>query len=517
MKTVLSSIKPGFRSPSFWLVTGFLFWLSWACADDWNHNPNYSYGWLILPLTLYFLIQRFWQLPVNSSSPTWSPPFFWLYPIPVLVALIELARLTPFFWRPLLWGIFFVGAAATLTLTYRQGGQRAFQVVAFPILFLALAIPWPTFIELSIIRQFSIWIAAITGEILLLLGIFAQVQGRIIALANGAVGVEEACSGLRSLQASLMVGLAVGEHFWLGKYRRLFLLAISILGAFILNLIRTLVLSLLVHSGGNEALDRWHDPVGLVTMVGMTVLIFWIGSRLSSETKPRIKEAGTSNQERLNLFPPLDRPTLALSLATLTCFLIPHLWFSYQDADPSPQQPFLEKNLRATGSQFEDPPDEVRSILRYDSGGYFYPRSDFPAGITGYQFFWKASPSNGKVFFHRPDVCMPGGGWKQIGPATIFNGTLNGRETYIHRFHFTREDQQTTLYWIAWADQTPIRFSGSPFSNLQLSFIPEFIRLGKRTFSVEIAGFIASGLQTEETEMKDTFNQFGAFRFIPGP
>jgi exosortase len=328
-------------------------------------------------------------------------------------------------------------------------GSTGTAASGIPDPFLSLAIPWPTFIELSIIRQFSIWIAALTAEILLLLGIFAHAQGRIVELANGLIGVDEACSGLRSLQASLMVGLAVGEHFRLIVKYRLILLALSLLGAFGLNLVRTLTLSVLVNDGGREALDRWHDPVGLVTMIGMTVIIFWIGSKFPTQPASSKDPRDSLWKKAAEFIPPPSRATIVLSMTTFVAFLLPHAWFIWKNADPSPQEPFLSESSWASETGFHPPPDEVRNILRYDQGVYITPPSASGSTSTAYHFFWNPSPSNGKVFFHRPDICMPGGGWKQIGPATIFSATLNHRPTYIHRFHFMREQEQTTLYWIA--------------------------------------------------------------------
>src|SRR5436190_10037781 len=38
-------------------------WAAWACAEHWQSNPNYSYGWVVPPLALGFVIRRFLRTP----------------------------------------------------------------------------------------------------------------------------------------------------------------------------------------------------------------------------------------------------------------------------------------------------------------------------------------------------------------------------------------------------------------------------------------------------------------------
>ena len=52
-------------------------------------------------------------------------------------------------------------------------------------------------------------VAAIAAETMTLFGVPAQLEGNLIRVSSGLVGVNEACSGVRSLQTSLMIGLLV--------------------------------------------------------------------------------------------------------------------------------------------------------------------------------------------------------------------------------------------------------------------------------------------------------------------
>src|SRR5437879_13593223 len=44
--------------PTF-LLLGMWAWAIWSCAEHWQGNPNYSYGWAVPPLALGFGLRRY--------------------------------------------------------------------------------------------------------------------------------------------------------------------------------------------------------------------------------------------------------------------------------------------------------------------------------------------------------------------------------------------------------------------------------------------------------------------------
>jgi len=490
------------------LPLGFIFWVAWVCADDWNHDPSYSYGWFILPLGFYFLYRRLRMLQPEEVKPA-PLSAYWLYPVPLIVLTLELIRLTPIFWRNIPWSIFATGVAISVVMVYRHAGRTALIQLLFPILFFAISIPWPTFIEVTIIREFSFWVAHIVGEMLLLSGIFCQVQGKIITLTGGSVGVDEACSGLRSLQASLMVGFAVGEWRLMTLHHRAILVVLAILTAFLSNLIRAYVLSLLIAAGGESLFNEWHDTVGTIAMIGLTLAI--IGLAVFFPDTPERPVC----TDLLKLAPRIKpwKHGLAVSIATLVCFMVAHLWYAIHAIEPSPETPFLSDSIWSETTRQEAPPEAVLNILRADSGGYKLAQSPTTGDLIGYHFFWKPARSNGKIFFHRPDVCMPGGGWTQEGTAKLITGKLNGRESTIHHFQFSRGSHKTNLFWICWTDDRPVAFEATDNSYLQAAFLTEFIQLGKRVFSVEVFGLATSIAPETSTEWNTLLAHLGELQF----
>src|SRR4029078_10432291 len=99
---------------------------------------------------------------------------------------------------------------------------------AFPILFFFVAVPWPSQIEQPLIQGLMRADAAINVEILNLIGMPAVQMGNLIEVGSGVVGIDEACTGIRSLQATLMVALFLGEFYDLSSIRRIILVLVGL-------------------------------------------------------------------------------------------------------------------------------------------------------------------------------------------------------------------------------------------------------------------------------------------------
>src|SRR5207253_355257 len=95
------------------------------------------------------------------------------------------------------------------------------------VLFTLVAVPWVSLVEEPIVQGLMRVVAAVASEVVALFGIPAQLEGNLIRTPGGLVGVNEACSGVRSLQTSLMIGLLFGELKRLSIFRRIVLVAVA--------------------------------------------------------------------------------------------------------------------------------------------------------------------------------------------------------------------------------------------------------------------------------------------------
>ena len=106
-----------------------------------------------------------------------------------------------------------------------------------------------------------------------------------IRLPNTTVGVDEACSGVRSLQSSIMAALFIGDLTLRRPGWKVFFLFAGVALAVMGNFGRSLFLSLTAHRSGAEALKAVHDSAGwsvlLFTAIGIAGLA-WSVTRLEN-------------------------------------------------------------------------------------------------------------------------------------------------------------------------------------------------------------------------------------------
>ncbi|PWU09033.1 MAG: hypothetical protein C5B50_28195 [Verrucomicrobia bacterium] len=171
----------------------------------------------------------------------------------------------------------------------------------FPLLFFLVAVPWPTLVEVPIIQWLARANAASTIEILGFLGFPALQHGNLIEVGTGVVGIDEACSGIRSVQATLMLSLFFGELYSLAVFRRIFCVVAGFGLAFLFNIGRTTLLTLVAARKGMAAIDQWHDPAGATILVGCFICLWLVAKVQAPKSKvqsPKSKVEGLGLVDR---------------------------------------------------------------------------------------------------------------------------------------------------------------------------------------------------------------------------
>src|SRR5438067_8333294 len=287
--SLLAVISRSHRGYWLLLVTAWT-WAIWSCAEYWRGNPNYSYGWIVPVLGFAYAARRLTLAQSeNIARPMlavaiWLIVFFGIVAAAIIFGL-EFAREQV--WHPIIviWTIAFIPITLTLLACWLAGGRNLLRAELFPILFFLTAVPWPPRFEQPITAGLMQAVAAATAGLLHWFGIPAQTAGGAITLRTGVVGITEACSGMRSLQAGIMFGLAMGEWFLLRPLRRIVLLFLAIALALCTNLIRTLALSLHAERHGLEAVEKIHDLTGTLAVI-VLVITMWICA-LALRSRPR--------------------------------------------------------------------------------------------------------------------------------------------------------------------------------------------------------------------------------------
>jgi exosortase len=170
-------------------------------AGDWANDANYSHGFLILPLALYFVWERRGLLRGLAPRPAAAG----LAVVGIGLAMLIAGLLGAELFLPRLSLI----PVLTGTVLFLLGFQ-AFRVLAFPLEFLMLMIPIPALVFNQIAFPMQLLASRVGEATLSALSIPVLREGNVIVLAHTTLEVAEACSGIRSLISLLTLGIVYG-------------------------------------------------------------------------------------------------------------------------------------------------------------------------------------------------------------------------------------------------------------------------------------------------------------------
>ena len=294
MKPVSTTVWP-------WLVLLAAIWapVVYLLGAQWSLYAEYQYGWAVPFLCLYLARQRFLYRPPVTAPGRKKAAVFVLVTAGLAFWITRILQEANPVWRAASYGLALAAVAMTLLAVYlTQGGRRAVHFI-FPVVFFLVAVPLPTPVEQAIIQTLTRFNASRVVEVLNFAGVPALLHGNVIEISAGMVGIDEACSGIQSFQATLMIALFLGEFYRLRGAQRWWLLAAGPALALAFNLTRTLVLVFVAARSGLPAMEKWHDPTGVILLVGCFLCLWGVAVWLARGAKRRAieKEHRTSNIE----------------------------------------------------------------------------------------------------------------------------------------------------------------------------------------------------------------------------
>src|SRR5215831_8366166 len=180
---------------------------------EWSINPQYGYGWIVPFLAGYSFWRRYKNAPIPSLVHKRIVPCLLIIAAALLLLPVRLVQEANPDWRLLSWIMALSAGVITASGVYWAGGMNWLRHFAFPIAFFLVAVPWPTSVEQFVVQGLMRLDALIDVQMLHAIGIHAVQFGNVIQLGNGYVGIDEACTGIRSLQATFMVALFLGELY----------------------------------------------------------------------------------------------------------------------------------------------------------------------------------------------------------------------------------------------------------------------------------------------------------------
>jgi exosortase len=415
---------------------------------EWSFNPQYSYGWSVPFLAAYLFWRRWPSRPVAEPASGRLVAILSMFVLALAVFPIRfLAEANPD-WRFLSWAIAIVSVALSMLAIFVIGGRPWARYFAFPILFFLIAVPWPTQIEQIVIQNLMRAVTSINVTLLQLLGIPALQHGNVIEVGSGLIGIEEACSGVRSLQATLMISLFLGELYLFTPSRRILLIVAGAALAFVCNVVRTALLVWTGARNGAHSIEAWHDPAGFTILI-VCLFGLWLISlkmRRSSADEVDGHPAGNDNAQ-FSLF---ARVALPLAIVLLLSEAGVQIWYrahaqrsisrwtvSWPSSEPEYQQVPIAP--------------ESAALLQYSSGGGASWQG--PDGRHWMMYFFNWLPGRTAALFvkiHRPDVCLPASGLTLERDNGIKLLSINGVNLPVRSYRFDDHGIPLHVFYCYW-------------------------------------------------------------------
>lgn len=247
-------------------------------VDAWIVDGNYSHGFLILPLALYFAWERREKLHAAPLAPSWAG-----FPLLVLGLLILLAGL----WGSELFLSRFALLPVIAGIVLFLLGWQHLRILSFPIAFLFLMIPIPSIIFNQIAFPLQMFASQVGEWAISTAGIPVLREGNVLNLAHTRLEVAEACSGIRSLVSLVTLGLVYGYFMDPRTWVRVLVVLSAVPVAILANGARVAGTGMAAHWFGQEAAEGFfHQFSGWIVFV-FAFLMMLILQRIILRFSPR--------------------------------------------------------------------------------------------------------------------------------------------------------------------------------------------------------------------------------------
>ncbi|HMD59826.1 MAG TPA: exosortase-associated EpsI family protein, partial [Opitutaceae bacterium] len=233
-------------------------------------------------------------------------------------------------------------------------------------------------------------------------------------------GIEEACSGVRSLVSCVFAGVLFSAALTRRPWARVLVIALSAPVAISMNFIRSLALTLLVNAGVHVG-GAWHDLTGYSILAVTAAVLVWVAVALDRGAPARapVRDGAAPGWDRASSDIPGAQAVLMGTLAAAAGSLIFFAANTTTTAGNGAAAPDLLAIIpsEAAGWNVETTPGLYRFVgtLRTDHlAQRTYAREGHGGReqISIYMAYWSPGQASvGLVQSHTPDACWPGAGW----------------------------------------------------------------------------------------------------------
>ena len=252
------------------ILLAALFFLYWPflvkLVTDWGTDDNYSHGYFIPVLTLYFIYHirdKLREIPIK-------PSFFGLFIIVAGLAQLVVGKIG---------SEFFLQRTSLIIVLYGLVlfflGWAYLRKLFLPLSYLFFMVPLPAIIWNKIAFPMQLFASSLTEKVVYGLGIAIYREGNVLHLAETTLEVVAACSGLRSLMTMFALSAALAFLSSLSRWKKIILFLSAAPIAVIANILRLSGTAILASQYGSEVAQGFlHEFSGIfVFLLGLVMLV----------------------------------------------------------------------------------------------------------------------------------------------------------------------------------------------------------------------------------------------------
>jgi exosortase len=252
------------------LVLAALLTVYWSVIagliQAWSTDDNYSHGFFIVPLALFFAWERRTAIIAAPGRPSLVGAIVVAGSLFLLVAGLLGAEL-------FLSRVSIIGAiAGTILFLF---GWPMLRTLSFPLAFMLLMIPLPAIIFNKIAFPLQLLASNVGEYTISSMDIPILREGNVLILANATLEVAEACSGIRSLVSLFTLGIVFGYFVDRRAWVRAVIALSAIPVAILANGLRVASAGVAAHNYGTAGVEGlFHEFSGWVVFVIAFLMMF---------------------------------------------------------------------------------------------------------------------------------------------------------------------------------------------------------------------------------------------------
>ncbi len=408
----------------------------------WSNQEEYSHGFMIPLVSLYFLWQKKQSILSNQSQSTrlgFSVIFFSLviYFIGTVGDLFFLLRLSLIFTL--------IGLALLFV------GYQSTKIMLTPILLLIFSFPLPPIVQATLTIKLQLLSSQLGVFLIRACDIPVYLEGNVIDLDSYQLQVVEACSGLRYLFPLMSLAFICAYLYQVSFWKKTLIFLTSIPITLFMNSFRIGIIGILVEYWGIAAAEGFiHDFEGwIVFMICFAILFIemWLLSWTDRKTKtwdivfglsiPPEKETHSFNITSISIFPFY----ILIGILTSTLLFIKPLG-THTDVIPARQE-FSSFPLQLSTWQGIKESMDNKTVAFLGLSDYIlanFTNSNHKT-VNFYIAYYKTQKHG--AIPHSPKLCISGDGWQIQDMNTIVYNGIELNRVIIQK----AKRKQLVYYW----------------------------------------------------------------------